>query len=294
MLNSSSLTIDLPKHTLDRVGNITLDRDIQLNSLALYTANWYLQCLQFKTHHENQEDWWVQYLSRSAVLEIAGIGKLECIPVTGDAATVTISSDLKDDRIGYLFVKLNESLTSAEIIGFMPKYSEVVRLDRLQSTDKLIDYLCDLEPKRISPPIDLKEWGLGIFNDIWQAIDGLSLTLAYRSRRSLLSLKSTGGGGRIKLGSLPESPTVIVTVEYQQVDDVNFNLYLQIYPESPELTLPIDLKFSAISDGIEIGSVCTKVDELSREIVLENGKQGESFNIEIEFNGIKQTQLVIV
>jgi Protein of unknown function (DUF1822) len=294
MLNSSSLTIDLPKHTLDRVGNITLDRDIQLNSLALYTANWYLQCLQFKTHHEEQEDWWVHYLSRSAALEIAGIGKLECIPVTGDAATVTISSDLKDDRIGYLFVKLNESLTSAEIIGFMPKYSEVVRLDRLQSTDKLIDYLCDLEPKPISSPIDLGEWGLGIFNEIWQAIDGLSLTLAYRSRRSLLSLKSTGGGGRIKLGSLPESPTVIVTVEYQQVDDVNFNLYLQIYPESPELTLPIDLKFSAISDGIEIGSVCTKVDEVSREIVLENGKQGESFNIEIEFNGIKQTQLVIV
>jgi hypothetical protein len=288
MLNSSPLTIDLPKHTLDLVGNTTLDRDIQLNSLALYTANWYLQCLRFKTHHEDQEDWWVQYLSRSAVLEIAGIGKLECIPVMGDAATVTISSDLQDDRIGYLFVKLNESLTSAEIIGFMPKYSEVVRLDRLQSTDKLIDHLCDLEPKPISSPVDLTGgWGLGIFNDIWQAIDGLSLTLAYRS-------KSTGGGGRIKLGSLPESPTVIVTVEYQQVDDVNFNLYLQIYPESPELTLPIDLKFSAVSDGIEIDFIYTKADILSGEIVLENGKKGESFNIEVEFNGIKQTQLVIV
>jgi Protein of unknown function (DUF1822) len=294
MLNSSPLTIDLPKHTLDLVGNTTLDRDIQLNSLALYTANWYLQCLRFKTHHEDQEDWWVQYLSRSAALEIAGVGKLECIPVTGDAATVTISSDLKDDRIGYLFIKLNESLTSAEIIGFMPKYSEIVRLDRLQSTDKLIDHLCDLESKRISPPIDLGEWDLGIFNDIWQAIDGLSLTLAYRSRRSLLSLKSTGGGGRIKLGNLLESPTVIVTVEYQQVDDVNFNLYLQIYPESPELTLPIDLKFSAVSDGIEIGSIYTKADDVSGEIVLENGKKGESFNIEVEFNGIKQTQLVIV
>jgi Protein of unknown function (DUF1822) len=300
MINSTFLKIDLPKHLFANTSSLKDDRQVYLNSLALYAADWYLKCLQFETQHEDQSDWWMQYLSKSAALEVAGIGKLECIPVVGDAATITLSPDLKDDRVGYLFVKLNESLTSAEIMGFMPKYSETVRLDRLESTDKLIDYLCDLElePKPIitSPsPIDLLEgWGLGIFNGIWKAIDELSLTPAYRSRRSLLSLKSTGGGGRIKLGNLPESPTVIVTIEYQQVDDVNFNLYLQIYPESPELTLPIDLKFSAVSDGIEIDSIYTKADNVSGEIVLENGKKGESFNLEVEFNGIKQIQLVIV
>jgi Protein of unknown function (DUF1822) len=107
--------------------------------LAVYAADWYLQCLQFETQHDRSEDWWIQYLSKSAALEIVVIGKLECIPVTGNSATATLSKDLEIDRVGYLFVCLNEALTSAEIIEFMPKYSEIVRLDRLQSTDDLID-----------------------------------------------------------------------------------------------------------------------------------------------------------
>jgi Protein of unknown function (DUF1822) len=294
MLNSSPLTIDLPKHTLDRVGNITLDRDIQLNSLALYTANWYLQCLQFKTHHEEQEDWWVQYLSRSAALEIAGIGKLECIPVTGDAATVTISSDLKDDRIGYLFVKLNESLTSAEIIGFMPKYSEVVRLDQLQSTDDLIDHLCDLEIGKLARVlVSLGKWSQGIFDGIWQEIENLPLapvyrTLAYRNHRSFLTVKSTERGREIMLGDRSDSPSVIITVSYQQIDTDNYNLSLQVYPEESQKALPVGMKFSAIDDlGNGIGSVETTVGDISGEIVLEHGKPGEEFSIEIEFEGVK-------
>jgi Protein of unknown function (DUF1822) len=298
MLNSSPLTIDLPKHILDRVGNTTLDRDIQLNSLALYTANWYLQCLRFKTHHEDQADCWVHYLSRSAVLEIAGIGKLECVPVTGDAATVTISSDLKDDRVGYLFVKLNESLTSAEIIGFMPKYSETVRLDRLQSTDDLIDYLCDLESETIPDQIgkvlvNLGKWSQGIFNDIWQEIENLPLapvyrTPAYRNHRSFLTVKSTERGREIMLGDRSDSPSVIITVSYQQIDTDNYNLSLQVYPEESQKALPVGMKFSAIDDlGNGIGSVETTVGDISGEIVLEHGKPGEEFSIEIEFEGVK-------
>jgi hypothetical protein len=306
MLSSLPLTIDLPKHILNQGENLipnagassNADRSIQLNNLALYAANWYLQCLNFSTHHENRADWWVQYLSRSAVLEIAGIGKLECIPVVGDAEIVTISSDLQDDRIGYLFVKLNESLTSTEIIGFMPKYSELVRLvgaaspleNRLQSTDKLIDYLCDLaaKPMPISIIRLVDEWGQGIFNGISQAIDQLCLTPAYRSR-SLLSLKSIGGGQRIKLGNLPESPIVIITVEYQQVDANNFDLYLQIRPESPATMLPIDLKFSALDEqGTNIGFIHTKMDDVSGEIVLERGQKGDRFSLELEFEHIKE------
>jgi hypothetical protein len=293
MLSSSPLTIDLPKHILDRVGNITLDRDIQLNRLALYTANWYLQCLQFKTHHEEQKDWWVHYLSRSAALEIAGIGKLECVPVTGDAATVTISSDLKDDRIGYLFVRLNNSLTSAEIIGFMPKYSEVVRLDRLQSTDDLIDHLLDLSSQsKLAPVIKMAAWFAGIFDSIWLDVDTLPLTPAYRSRRhqqEVLSVKSMERGKEIKLGDTPESPIVVLTVRSEQIDEVNSDITLQLSPQFPTSTLPIDLKFIVCDDlGEEISSFESKAGDFYGEIVLDNGKEGEQFSIEIEFDQVKK------
>jgi hypothetical protein len=296
MLSSLPLTIDLPKHILNQGGNFTpnagADRSTQLNHLALYAANWYLQCLDFSTHHENRADWWVQYLSRSAVLEIAGIGQLECIPVMGDPAIMMISSDLQDDRIRYLFVKLNESLTSTEIIGFMTKYSELVRLDRLQSIDKLIDYLCDLAAKPIPVSIIrlVDEWGQGIFNGISQAIDKLCQTPAYWNRRSHLPVRSVDRGRRIKLGNSPESPIVIITIEYQQLDVDNFDLYLQIHPESPATMLPIDLKFSALDEqGTNIGFIHTQMNDVSGEIVLEHGEKGDLFSLEIEFENIKET-----
>ena len=260
--------------------------------MALYAADWYLQCLQFQTQHEDRADWWIQYLSKSAALEIVGIGKFECVPVTGNNATMTISPDLQSDRIGYLFIKLDESLTSAQIVGFTPKYSEIVRLDRLQSTDRLIDYLCDLETKPVTRPvIDLGKWAEGIFDELWQNIAGLSLTPAYRNSRDLLSVKSTGGGRQVNLGNLPESPTVILTVEYKQTDNVNFDLYLQVHPEIPETKLPMGLKFSAIDDlGAEIGSIQTMASDIVGEIVLKHGKKGENFSIEIAFEGFKQSE----
>lgn len=299
MVNSLTLTIALPRHTLDRAENLpgassNDDRQVQLNRLALYAADWYLQCLQFETQHENQSEWWMPYLFKSAVLEIVGIGKLECIPVIGDVATATISSDLQDDRVGYLFVKLNESLTSAEIIGFMPKYSQTVTLDRLESTgDKLIDYLCDLESQPQPPTvIEFAKWFAGIFDRVWQEIEVLPLTPAYRSSRykqDALSVKSVERGQEIKLGDTLESPTAILAVRVEQMDAVNSDVHLQISPEYHTPTLPIGMKFSAIDErGVAISSIETKAGDVYGEIVLDNGKEGEKFSVEIEFNGVKK------
>jgi hypothetical protein len=292
MANSLTLKIDLPKYILDRTSSLKDDRQVHLNSLALYAADWYLKCLQFDTQHEDESDWWIRYLSKSAALDVIGIGKLECVPVVGDVATATLSSDLKDDRIGYLFVRLNDSLTSAEIIGFMPKYSETVRLDRLQSTDNLIDYLCDLESEpKPNPVIKMALWFAGIFDGIWLDVETLPLTPAYRSRRqkNVLSVKSMERGQEIKLGDMPESPSVVLTVRSEQVDEVNSDITLQLDPKFPASTLPIDLKFIVLDDrGEEISSFESKAGDLYGEIVLDNGKEGEKFSIEIEFDRVEK------
>jgi hypothetical protein len=304
MSNSLALTIDLPKHLFDRASSLKSeagasifdDRQVYLNSLALYAADWYLQCLQFDTQHEDRADWWISYLTRSAPLEIVKLGKLECIPVIGNAATVTVSSDLQDDRIGYLFVRLNDTLTSAEIIGFMPKYSKLVRLDRLQSTDELIDYLCDLQSQsKLAPVIKMAAWFAGIFDGIWLDVDSLPLTPAYRSRlrqQEVLSLKSVARGQEIKLGDAPDSPIVVLTIKNEQMDEVNSDITLQLSPKLPATTLPIDLEFIVRDDrGEEISSFESKAGDISGEIVLNNGKEGEKFSIEIEFDQVKKIGL---
>jgi hypothetical protein len=295
MIKSLPLKLSLPKYLLDSKHT----QQVQLDRLALYAADWYLQCLQFDTKHENSEDWWIQYLSKSTPLEVGGIGKIECIGIAGNPLTAVLSKDLEFDRVAYLFVKLNESLTSAEILGFTPKYSETVRLDRLQSTDELIDYLCDLDsPTDVLSLVKLREWLEGIFNSVWQDIEALSLspacrslTPAYRSRELLLSVKSIDRGRKIQLGSTPESLSVILTVGIQPIDNINSNLYLQIYPEYPHPELPIGIKFSAIdNNGVEIGCIQTKPGDISGEIVLEEGREGEQFSIKIELDGIKKIE----
>jgi hypothetical protein len=169
----------------------------------------------------------------------------------------------------------------------------------LQSTDELIDYLCDLEsPADVISLVKLREWLEEIFNSVWQDIDGLSLspacrslTPAYRSRELLLSVKSIDRGRKIQLGTTPESLSVILTVGIQPIDNINSNLYLQIYPEYPHPELPIGIKFSAIdNNGVEIGCIQTKSGDISGEIVLEEGREGERFSIQIELNGIKKIE----
>ncbi len=292
MINSLALTIDLPKHILDRRTNIQPeDRHIYLNSLALYAADWYLQCLQFETQHEDRADWWIPYLTQAAPLEIGKIGKLECIPVIGDTKIVTISPDLKTDRIGYLFVRLNESLTSAQIIGFTPKYSYQIELDRLQSTDDLIDYLYNLETQS-KLFINMGVWFAGIFDGIWLDADTLPLPpTAYRSRRrsDVLIVKSIERRKEIKLGDEPDSPSVVLTILNEQIDDVNSDITLGIAPKLPDSTLPIDLKFIVLDEhDKEIESFELKAGDLSGEIVLDNGKKGEQFSLEIEFDRVQK------
>jgi Protein of unknown function (DUF1822) len=290
-----SLQIGIPKHILERVASLKQDRQIYLNSLAVYAADWYLQCLQFETQHDRSEDWWIQYLSKSAALEIGKIGKIECIPVTENSATVMLSKDLEIDRIGYLFVCFNEALTSAEILGFMPKYSEIVRLDRLQSTDDLIDYLCDLESQPVVSRVKLGEWWDGIFNGAWEEIDRLlspqALVPALRNKSQVQSVKLIDRGQKIKLGSTPESPTVVLTIKIARIDDINSDIYLQLYPASPDLYLPVGLKFNVFhDDGTVLGSFETSEDDFSGEVVLDDGKDGDRFSIEIEFDGVKKIE----
>ncbi len=286
------MKINLPYSTLESSKNLKHNDRAYANCLALYAVDWYLKCLQFSTKPVQQDDWLLKYISESATLEVVGVGLLECIPAIGDTVTAQMPIDSQSNRVGYLFVRLNDELTSAEIIGFTPNYAEEVRLDRLQSTDDLIDRLCELEsPSEPIAVVKLQTWFAGIFDSIWQEIAVLSMTPAFRSQPSLLSIKSIERSRRIAIGDLDNSSSIFLTVGIQQVSAIDFDLYLQIYPELPQTVLPIGLKFSAIDDrGNEIGSVRTKEGDISGEIVLESGKAGEKFSISIEFDGVKKTE----
>jgi hypothetical protein len=293
-----TLKINIPKSAIDRAKRNQQSPQEYQNSLALYVAGWYLECLQV----DIQQDWWTQYLSNTCPLELVGIGKLECVGVTGESETIRLPRDVEEDRVGYLFIKLNESLTSAEILGFKKWYCEVVNLEELQSTDELIDYLCQLESQPVQQPtVKLGQWIQRIFHDTWEEINTLCLNppyqypaVAYRKDNTYTESKDRiNRGKKIKLGSTADSPTVILTVGIVQVDELNSDIHLQIYSDPPEQTLPAGIIFSAIDHlGQEICEpLQIEAGKTSGEIVLKDGQEGERFSVAIELDGVKEVEL---
>ena len=61
----------------------------------------------------------MQLCENVADLEIVGVGKLECRPVTSTANSCHIPWEVRDLRIGYTIVRIDDSLKKAEILGFI-------------------------------------------------------------------------------------------------------------------------------------------------------------------------------
>jgi hypothetical protein len=305
--------INLPYSTLESSKNLKHNDRAYANCLALYAVDWYLKCLQFSTKLVQQDDWLLKYISESATLEVVGVGLLECIPTIGNTQTAQMPIDSQSNRVGYLFVRLNDELTSAEIIGFTPNYAQEVRLDRLQSTEDLIEYLCDMQS---TPVLKLGEWLQGIITAGWEVFDNLipPPSLAYRGDvvvspsapnledrldgvrivSSSVSRSIKKAGHQIKLGKNPDSRLVFLTVEQDSIEDDNHLITIEINPPQNAIdrTLPVGLRLIVISDeGDEISEIEMKTGDTEGKIVL-NAEPGEKFSIKLKLNDFYYVQKV--
>ena len=101
-------------------------KQVYLNTLSVQAVRFYLTCLGIETNLEKSSSWdpVVQMLSNAADLWVADLGRLECCPGLPDQNNLKISEEAWDDRIGYLFVQFNQSLTEATLLGFLPQVQE--------------------------------------------------------------------------------------------------------------------------------------------------------------------------
>ena len=304
-MNQSTMKINLPYSTLEQAKSLKNDDRAYRNSLALYAADWYLKCLQFSTNLAQQKDWWMKYISKSANLEIPGVGILECIPVMDDAVTVKMPLEARLDRIGYIFIRLNDDYTSAEVIGFTPNYREEVRLDCLQSTDRLIDYLSELESPLITTAVN--KLGDSIdkrLNAVWEEIYTLFTPKSLIHREAYRSIRhhdvnavhkprthSISAGRVIQLDEDPENTLVLSIEQWYALDDTYREMHFRIEPQdAANITLPTGLKFIALDEhGTAVSTVETKAGDVYGEIVLD-GESGERFSIAIESNSSKHIE----
>jgi hypothetical protein len=173
----TNLTIDLDRTAHEYAAkfaaghtSIAKGKQVYLNTLAVCAVRQYLSYVcQLDLDLTLGDSWQIelQSIMNVADLVIPNIGKLECLPVLPTTREIEIPPATIDERVGYLFVRISEDLTSAELLGFIDRAeSEIVDLNtvRLQPLANLLDIIYNTRIEKLRDFLD------GIFTNGWEPI----------------------------------------------------------------------------------------------------------------------------
>jgi hypothetical protein len=226
-------------------------KQVYLNTLAVYAVNFYLRCMGFETDWpaSDSRNPLMLKLMDVADLHVKEIGKIECCPVLPDADACQISYDAWGDRIGYVAVQLDQSLTQATLLGFTRTVAKQVPLVALNSLEDLLVYMNRIKQLK---PINLMTWFDDIFDAGWQGIDELlnsqQLQLNFRSNNAVPIKR----GHKIDLGMQLAEHSVALIVTLPPESDSELDIVVEVYPMGNQTYLPPGLKLMLIDESEEV------------------------------------------
>lgn len=99
----------------------------------------------------------MQTLMDIADLEVKDYGKLECRPVLSDCQVCYFPAEVWSERIAYVAVHLNESLSRATLLGFFKRArTEELPLSKLRPLEDLTSFLDENNQVRLKRPVSIQ------------------------------------------------------------------------------------------------------------------------------------------
>ncbi|MEM8673468.1 MAG: DUF1822 family protein [Cyanobacteria bacterium P01_G01_bin.67] len=269
-------------------------RQVYLNTLAVATVNSYLNRIGWATNLEQSDSWnpVTQIMMDVADLKIPSYGKLECRPILCGQDRVMIPAEVWTDRIGYMVVMLDNSLTRGKLIGFVRQVNQSeLPLTRLESIAKFPTYLC--QQKRATPAqvASLSSWISGALAQGWQQLDELfapQMVINFRSRRnfaqSLVSLDAPDIS-KVKLVQLGKdaSQTIALILDIQPQSESEFSVSVRVCNHEYNNYLPEGLELVIIDQTNRPVMVAQASETETIEFVF-SGELGEKFSVEISLD----------
>ena len=298
----SSLEHELAQKNSQLENNTAKCKQVYLNTLAVCAVNFYLNCLSVETSLNDSDSFNPLLLKFMDVADILlpQVGQFECRPVLSDEENLVIPTDVRADRLGYIAVKLSQSLTEAVILGFTTEASAQIPLGELRSLAEFPTYLHQLQypsDSEFKAPIvqeqsavNLGDWFKGIIEAGWQTVETLieSNTPQPLAVRNVAQVEQKIKRAKaIDLGVQLGNTSVVLALVLTILPEAAVNILVQVYPSSGIPYLPNNLRLKMLSES---GSILqeTVSGSLNNYAQLRrfSGQQGDRFSIEITLDGV--------
>jgi hypothetical protein len=148
------------------------------NTLAVIVTQRYLQILGVESETENCQSWdaVVRLLENVADLYVPEArGFLECRAVVPGRQKVRIPEEVRQGRLGYVVVRLEEGYRRGAMLGFVGEVTVAdgeLPLSYLRPLDDLIDRLAT-PGEALGLWVDLRRWVKKVFEPDWQPVEEL-------------------------------------------------------------------------------------------------------------------------
>lgn len=277
-MQNSEIPLGIKAHQL--AGNFAAEqatteksKQVYLNTLAVYAVHRYLQYLGIKTDLSQSNCWnpILRYQWNVADLVVPGIGILECRPVLPGETTISLPSEVTENRIGYLAIQFSERLDKVQLLGFAKTaIAGFIEVSSLHSIDKFIDEISSpidefidevsspSPPQPIVKPLQLQDLKK-FFDDTWQAVEVVLAPrqFAFRSREIKREIKDDvieERAKRISLGLSADRQQVDLVVSSWLEENQEVGFLFQVHPAEENEFLPPGLKLKVIleSDSEEV------------------------------------------
>ena len=262
----------LAKRFKQQQPNAKKAKQVYLNTLAIYAVNYYLNCLDIDTDLDAGESWnpLMQTLANTADLMIKNVGLLECRPVLPDSQSCYIPAEVWSERIGYVAVQLNPSLTKATLLGFIEKVaSEELSLNQFQSIEHLLIQIDEqvVEHKvAASLPIleknsttlhKVQQTLKSIFQTVEPLLDNMTedfpqLAAGYRSSPEKTAIGYMGSDV-IDFGLPTQSQKLTLNLALMPQDEIDsMEVLIEIHSTQQQRLLPADLHLRALDEQSQV------------------------------------------
>lgn len=255
-------------------------KQVYLNTLAVYAVDYYLQLMGFETDWKNSDsrDSVMLIFLDVADLNVAGIGKIECRPVLPDSQTCCIPSDVWEDRIAWVAVQLNQSLTTASLLGFTQTAAPEIPVSRLRGLDDFLGYLNEVRQpvtansKSDRPKsVNLKHWFEGIIDETWLAVEQLlnprQVEMMFRFKNAITISRGTPIDLGMQLAG--ESVALVATLQQSQPHS-EVDITMRVHPRGSSNYLP---------EGLQL----TVQDETGETVLMAESRESDNF-IQLQFS----------